>query len=224
MGGVTDVKTDLDQLATTVLLALPPLDKEEQLVGLAIYGLMASGRPADRETVARHLDLPVARVAEVFARLPTATVTDGEVRAFLGLQLAPGRHQLTVDGRDLSTWCAWDTLFLPQLMGRSVHVSSRCPVTDTRVSLEIDPRAGVVAVSPRKALLSFLAAPAPFAGELRAGFCRWIHFLADDAAAEAWLDDAPSAARERPPMIVLSLEDGFALGRRTNDALFGRAL
>ena len=140
--------------------------------------------------------------------------------AFLGLQLAPGRHRLSFGERTLSTWCAWDTLFLPGLIGRRAQVTSTCPISAEPVTVEVDPHHGVSGISPPGALLSFLAEPVPFDGELVAGFCRWIHFLGGAAAAEAWIAGEGADASARPQMVALSLGEGFALGQRTNRALF----
>ncbi len=105
-------------------------------------------------------------------------------------------------------------------LGRPACVSSSCPVTKEAVTVEVDSGRGVTGVAPQGTLLSFPAAPAPFAGELVAGFCRWIHFLADASAVEAWLAGSGTNS-DRPPMIALSLDDGGELGRRTNHAVSG---
>jgi hypothetical protein len=34
---------------------------------------------------------------------------------------------LTIDGQMLSAWCAWDTLFLPELLGQPAEVESQSP-------------------------------------------------------------------------------------------------
>jgi len=47
-------------------------------------------------------------------------------------------HALQFDGRTLYAWCAWDTLFLPELLGRPARVTSTDPVSE--VILELDPK------------------------------------------------------------------------------------
>ena len=47
-----------------------------------------------------------------------------------GLSIAAANmspHQLMIDGRRLSASCAWDTLFLPSLLGKPAEVESRSP-------------------------------------------------------------------------------------------------
>lgn len=63
---------------------------------------------------------------------------DGAVVAFSGLSLRPTKHRLAVAGRQLFTWCAWDTLFLPELLDQPAEVGSTCPVTGAPVRLRVD--------------------------------------------------------------------------------------
>ena len=80
----------------------------------------------------------------------------GRVVAFSGLSLTPTAHRFTVAGRTLYTWCAWDTLFLPALLGQSARVESPCPITGTAVRLEVEP-SGVRDVDPEEVWVSFPA-------------------------------------------------------------------
>lgn len=208
---------DLDALAATTVRALPTLAPDHRRLGIAIYAVMAAGKAATVPALAAASALGEDAVARLLETLPTATTAGGEVSAFLGLQRAPGAHRLSFETAALSTWCAWDTLFLPALLDRPATVASVCPVTGAPITLAVDPRAGVTGAPPATRL-TFLADPAPFDGEVIAGFCRWIHFVRDDAAAAAWLAAGPGA---RPRGVVLGLDEGFALGRLTNALLFG---
>lgn len=208
---------DLDALAAATVRALPPLAPDHRRLGVAVYAVMAAGEAATVPALAAATGLAEDAVARLLETLPTATIAGDEVSAFLGLQRAPGAHRLSFETAALSTWCAWDTLFLPALLDRPATVASVCPVTGAPITLAVDPRAGVTG-APAGTRLTFLADPAPFDGEVIAGFCRWIHFVRDDTAAKAWL--APEAA-VRPRGVVLDLDEGFALGRLTNAMLFG---
>jgi alkylmercury lyase len=58
---------------------------------------------------------------------------------FRGLALPAMPHRLQVDGRTLHAWCAWDTLFLPQLIGKPAGVESTCPTTEQTIRLTVTP-------------------------------------------------------------------------------------
>ncbi|MHB1834417.1 MAG: organomercurial lyase [Solirubrobacteraceae bacterium] len=58
-------------------------------------------------------ETPVGRWPRVFRD------GDGRVVGFMGLSVVEfGGHRIELDGRRLTAWCAWDTLFLPGLLGR----------------------------------------------------------------------------------------------------------
>jgi alkylmercury lyase len=42
-----------------------------------------------------------------------------------GLTLRPTRHKFTIEGKQLYTWCAVDTLFMPAVIGRPAHCKIR---------------------------------------------------------------------------------------------------
>ncbi|MDA8297808.1 MAG: organomercurial lyase [Actinomycetota bacterium] len=212
--------SDLERLAREVTAALPSLDLESRAVGLAVYRLLAAGTAATPAAIAANSKMPAPHVAALLTSLPTASLERGEVTAFLGLQREPGQHQITCSAPRRGAWCAWDTLFLPALVGTPARVESRCPVSGTLVRMVVDPRDGVREVSPAGTVLSFLDRPAPYSGAVQAEFCRWIHFLAGDAEAEAWIN-ANASGNEPPPMVALSLAEGVELGRRTNAMIFG---
>lgn len=50
----------------------------------------------------------------------------------MGLSLNDHPHQFEVGGRELRTWCAWDTLFLPPMLGQTAYVVPRDPPTRGR--------------------------------------------------------------------------------------------
>jgi alkylmercury lyase len=140
----------------------------------------------------------------------------GRIVAFQGLSLAPTPHRLRVDGMPLYAWCAWDMLFLPELMGRPAVIESTCPATGRAVSLRVEP-SGPTGVSPPHAALSLLLPRRPYDDEAISSFCRYIHFFASRVAAEAWTACHPGT-------FVTSIQHGFDIGRRTNAAQLGDAL
>ncbi|MGH7575101.1 MAG: organomercurial lyase [Longimicrobiales bacterium] len=38
-------------------------------------------------------------------------------------------HRFEIDARTLGTWCAWDSLFIPELLGEAARVQSTDPET-----------------------------------------------------------------------------------------------
>lgn len=138
---------------------------------------------------------------------------DGQARivAFAGLSLTPTQHRLEIAGRQLYTWCAWDTLFLPALLEQEAQLESPCPVTATEVRLTVGPD-GVRAAHPPPLQVSFPAPASTVTSDITASFCCHVRFLAGQDAADAWLADNQGA-------LTLSLEDALELGQLATQPL-----
>lgn len=212
-------RADLAELASGVAAALPPLDALERRVGLAVYELIGTGRSAGPDALAAACGLERSEVEAVVARLPTAVTEGGAVTGFLGLQVGPTAHAIAFPEATGGTWCAWDGLFLPELLGWPARLRSTCPVTGAAIAVELDPDAGVVDVSPASARLSLLSRPQPFGGDIVAQFCRFVYLLADETAAAAFVERA--GREDGVALASLTPDDGFAVGRLTNAVVFG---
>ena len=137
----------------------------------------------------------------------------GRVVAFSGLSLTSTAHRFTIGGRQLYTWCAWDTLFLPAMLGRPADVESTCAVTGSDVRLTVDPN-GVRQLDPQPLWVSFPPAATTSTADITGAFCCHVHFLAMPAAAEHWLN-------RHPDDTVLDIDDAYKLGRKATRCCTG---
>lgn len=200
-------------LAAELAAVTPTLSDEQQRLALSVYRLLADGEPVDRARLATRTGLSPERVAELLGDLPGVYVDDRErVIGFWGLTIRPMAHWLLVDGRVLYAWCAWDTLFLPELIGKPAQVQSTCPTTGTPISLTVHNHE-ITDVAPAGTVLSFLHRDQPFDADVIATFCHYVHFFADTAAAEQWTS-------EEDGTFVVSLVDGAEIARLANAARF----
>lgn len=208
---------DTAALSEQVACCTEDLDPRAQRAQLVLFRLLAEGAPVEPERLAAGASLPESDLRALLGRWHGVHWDDrGRIGAFQGLSVVEAPHRLRVDGRDLYAWCAWDTLFLPELIGRPAEVESTCPVTGRAVSLRVG-REGPSQLSPPEAALSFIRPGASFADDTIASFCRFVHFFASAEAAEAW-------TRRHPGTFVISVEQGFEIGRRANAAQLGAAL
>ena len=156
----------------------------------------------------------------MLAAIPAANFlydSGGKIVGFRGLGQVPTRHHLGFAGKRLYAWCAFDCLFLAELLGGAVEVASACPASGAEIRLTVTPE-GVAAAGPESTVLSFVT---PEAAGLRAGlrevFCAKIHFFAGPEPAEAWRANHPDAS-------IITLDQGFELARLRNAAGFGAVL
>jgi alkylmercury lyase len=208
---------DTIQIAEVLACCAAHLDPRDQELQLALFRLLAEGEPVPPAHLAETVGIPTSAAVESLERWHGVHAdAEGRIVAFGGLSIVEGPHRLRVDGRTLHAWCAWDTLFLPELIGFPADVRSCCPVTGRQVSLRVD-REGPSELSPTEAVLSFLLPGAAYANDVIAGFCRFVHFFASPEAGERW-------TARHPGCFVISIAEGFEIGRLTNDAQFGEAL
>jgi alkylmercury lyase len=188
----------LDTLAESLAGTFPGC--EDAPLALALLRELAAGEPVVASTLGE-------RAGTVLVRWPNVNYDDdGRVVAFSGLSLRPTAHRFTVGGRQLYTWCAWDTLFLPAMLGQSADVESTCPVTGSGVRLSVDPH-GVRHADPQPLWVSFPPAATTSTADITGTFCCHVHFLATPAAAEHWLNRHPDST-------VLDIDDAYKLGRK----------
>jgi len=211
------VRIDLDELSSAVVGRMPSVSEEETAVALSLYRLLSEGSPVSPERLAEASGRPEEQVRAVLERWPAVFYEDGAVIGFWGLALGPTGHAFEVGAERLSTWCAWDALFIPVLIGQRALVRSHDPVTGEEISLTVGPD-GIGEASGSDIVVSFLDPSAlDFDDNVILSFCGYVHFFTSPASRSRWV-------AEHPATFLLSLEEAFDLGRRTNLARYGAAL
>ena len=170
----------------------------------ALLRLLSDGEPV---TIAE-LAAAAGRASDVVQRAVAGwndTEYDNQGRIIgWGLTLRPTPHRFEIDGKQLYTWCALDTLFFPAVIGRPARIESPCAATGIPIRLKIDPTAGVGAVDPPTAVVSIVT-PEQMSS-VRAAFCNPGRFFATPDAARDW-------QRRHPGMEVLSVVDAHRASR-----------
>ncbi|MCH7564265.1 MAG: hypothetical protein IH968_10630 [Gemmatimonadetes bacterium] len=130
--------SDLKNLARELDEHFPQLSQTELRVGLAAYRAMTSGYPVDINKLVDVVGLPAERIGELMSEWP-GVYRDEEDRVigFWGLAIRETSHRFRLGENQLYTWCAWDALFLPEILGATADVVSKCPSTGTEVRLRV---------------------------------------------------------------------------------------
>jgi alkylmercury lyase len=211
---------DIEALAEKISAAMPQLDATEQHVALTLLRTLALGEPVIFSELATAADVPEDQAAAALDRFSGGVFRDGQQRiiGFFGLSVADmGHHRIHLDGRALSAWCAWDTLFLPELLAENnVKVTSRSPSRDTEIALTVT-ATGPADTTPPEAVVSLLLPDGEFGLDVIQRFCHFVHFFASPQDSERWV-------AEHPGTFLLSVDDAYRLGQLTNRARFGDAL
>jgi len=205
-------------LASRIAAAMPPLSEDEQRLAIELYRQLAEGEPVVPQRLAPQIGVSAGWVDQTLEGWPGVYRDErGSVIGFWGLAQRPmPPHGFLVDGRELWTWCSWDSLFIPVLLGRTARVESVCATTGDLVSAEVTPT-GVSAVSPAGAVISFLRPDAEFSHDVIVSFCHHVLFFRSEDAGKLW-------TATRPDAFLLTLEQGFELGRLVVEAKYGQTL
>ncbi len=186
-------------------------------LALALLRLLSEGRPVTPAALAQAANRTAGEVVGRLSSWPNVERDEaGQVVAFSGLTLRPTAHGFRVGTRRLHTWCAWDTLFLPALIGSSIAVGSTCPATAEAITLAATPN-DVQRVQPASAVLSIRHPDDGFSADTRASFCRHAHFLASEDAFARWAGRADGTC-------AVSIDDGFEIAQRVNLATYPSCL
>ncbi|MDE4121828.1 organomercurial lyase [Phaeobacter gallaeciensis] len=165
---------------------LPFLPKK---ILLALYRLIADGEPVDKAALALRAGVNEAEVSNVLDSLPPSNIVfdqNGRITGYRGLSLLPSRHRLLSKSVQLYAWCAFDCLFLPELLGQSMEVHSTCPGTGEEIYLLLEP-GRVEKVFPETVFVSFVTPQLnDYQDDLRGNFCCHVNFFSSEKAGLDW--------------------------------------
>jgi alkylmercury lyase len=203
------VSPDVEQLATQLSSSLGGSAAELPWLWPALLRALAHGEPLTPDDLATATGRDLTEIRTGLTAL-SDTEYDKQGRIVgHGITLNPTPHQFEVDGRQLYTWCALDTLIFPAIIDRPAHITSPCHTTGTPVQVEVTPQR-VVSVEPASAVVSILTQAG--GSPVRSAFCNHVHFFATPTAATPWLRTHPAAA-------VLAVHDAFTLGQQLTHTL-----
>ncbi len=193
-------------------LGLPPdWDERTNRLLASIYRELVKGTPVNAATVdslaaASGLD---HEAGKEFVDGVSEKDEAGNVVGAVGLSRNEHSHKFEVDGVGLTTWCAWDTLFIAQALGKTANVTSYAPDSGSEVTLEISPT-GVVANPVRAVVSVVMLDPSQIDMESLESvymvFCHQIHFFPSREDAELW------SAESESDFAILSVDDAFEVG------------
>jgi alkylmercury lyase len=197
---------------------------DEQRVAVALYRELAKGRAVDAENLGQALGISAAESSALLQRdsIKSFIYPDdqGRVLGFGGLAATPMHHRFEVNGSALSTWCAWDSLFIPEILGCSARITSPDPENGEVVRLVVSPER-IESAEPDNAVVSFILPAAQTFGtsasNVMAKFCHFIFFFSSRRSGERW-------TAKHPGTFLYSLDEAFDLAKRHNAQNFGAEL
>ena len=183
----------MQELAERLLNVFPRLDDRGRSIALAVYRELARGAPVEHEQLALRSGLPRQELDMALRAWPGVFFDDEQrIIGFWGLTIKPMPHRLRLAGRELYAWCAWDTLFLPGLIGGPARVESNCHATGQAIALTVNAHEAQ-ADGPAPVLSFLIPDAAGVSTNVVSSFCHHVHFFvansgSDDSvkAIQAW--------------------------------------
>lgn len=181
-------KSKIDKILELITEYFLTLSEKRQLISIYIYKQLAKGQPVSIDTIATLVDLPEKEVKSILDSWPGVYYDDNqEIHGYWGLAIPKMNHSFKVDGQQLYTWCAWDALFIPQIINKTAYVESTCPVTNTKINLTVTPE-GIVENSPENIVVSMINPDAgKFNEDVIKNFCHFIYFFSSENAGKEWI-------------------------------------
>lgn len=206
----TPIASDHDRLAQLFIDAFPVMNISEQQLALKLYILLSEGDAVSLEHLSIRADKPLADVKKILESWPGVLFDyKSRIIGFWGIAVDETDHYFEVNGNTVYTWCAWDALFIPELLNTTAQITSHCALSGDEIRLTISPT-GIESVQPDQTMISFLV---PDEGGLKdnitASFCHFVFFFRSPEAGEHWVS-------EHPGTYLLSLDEAFSVGKKMN--------
>ena len=191
----------------------PDFGDDNSRLLIKMWRILGQGQPVTPEMTAKVAsEVGITfETADEFLRGSTERDSDDNIIGLLGLSLNQDwAHRLTMNGTTFRTWCAWDTLFLPAMLGETVLIESESPVSGTSVRLTVTPDE-VESSTPEGAVVS-IATIDPSIHDVSSveavwsNFCHQVYFFPSLEEASEWAEGKTNIA-------LLSVRDAHELGR-----------
>ncbi|NIS83399.1 MAG: hypothetical protein GTO14_25110 [Anaerolineales bacterium] len=171
----------------------------------------AKGKPVSPDQLAKTWDLPLEQVRSVLATAVAAGQAEIDSQGDLVggvLSLIPTAHRISMDGKQLYAWCAYDAIFAPGIVGKTARIVSKDPVTSNpiRIRITITP-AGVTDVQPEGSVVSVVGGETDMRGGPESPRCSQMLFFESRDTAHKWL-------KGRANVSILTVEEAFEVARQ----------
>ncbi len=219
-----------EQISTTDIArhlndtGLPPdFGPEISRLQIRVWRELAKGKPitnaqADRLIAEAGVDEADGRE---FLRNTTERDANDNIVGSVGLSLNQHPHRFYFNGQALTTWCAWDALFLPPALGQAAVIESTSAVSDEAIRIEVSPE-GVERVSPEDAAVTIVLLDpekdtVSTLEQIYSLFCHNVLYFASREEGERWAEDKPWR------VAVVSVAEAYEVGTKAFASLLAHA-
>ncbi len=174
---------------------LPELKKEERQISKFLYQKLALGKSIPIETIANELQIPIQDIQVHLKQMAYVEYSaTGEISAYRGVTLNQTKHYVFHNNVKIYTWCAFDTLFLADLLVEPVSIFSNCPACGKAISCKVTDR-NLISSKDSDIVMSFIIPDkVDFCDDLQNAFCCKVYFFCNQQCGSEWINLSPEIA------------------------------
>lgn len=188
---------------------LPKFTELEKRLSKFLYIELVKGFPVPLAKIVEQLHLPEEQAIELLDALDYVEQNqNNEIIAYRGVTLSSAKHTLVTAESTVYTWCAFDTLFLLDLIDEPAHIHSTCATCNKKLMLKPSMLDGSKFENSSVVMSFLVPEPSAYQESLRASFCCKVHFFCNLNCGQQWsslqsnielfsIDDSLTIARER---------------------------
>lgn len=169
---------------------------------------LAEGKPVSPEQLAEIWEMSHDQVDGILKRATANGQAQVDNQGYLVggvLSLVPTSHRISINGKELFAWCAYDAIYTPGVVGKTAEIVSMDPVTGDKIRMSITP-SGVMNLQPEGAVVSVVSAKTDMRAGPTSPRCSQQLFFGSRDSAEKWLQD-------RTGVLILTIEEVFEIAR-----------
>ncbi len=157
---------------------------------------LARGKPVSPGQLAEIWEVPLEQVRAILKQAVAkgqAQIDDQGNLVGGVLSLVPTPHRISVDGTRLYAWCAYDAVYAPGVLGKTVDIVSQDFVTGETIRLSITPT-GVSKGHPEDTWVTVVSTNTDYLGGPEGPRCSQMLFFGSRQSAEIWAENRPDVS------------------------------
>lgn len=194
---------------------LPNLKKEERQISKLLYQKLALGRSVSIKTIANELNKPIQDIQDHLKQMSYIEFNAAsKISAYRGVTLNQTQHYVFHNNSKIYTWCAFDTLFLADLLAKPVSISSNCPTCFKAIDFKVTDH-DLTSFKDTDIVMSFIIpSKVDICEDLQNTFCSKVYFFCNEQCGSEWVDLSPAIR-------FFNFADSLIIAQERNHELLG---
>lgn len=189
----------------SLLKLLPKFDSVQKQISKLLYLSLAKGKPIGKDEICESLGYTKNQLNSVLKTIPCIEFEGDEIVAYRGVTVQNSLYEFIHNGGKFFTWCAFDSLFMYDLIPGAKRIKSTCPSCSESISITES------TIGETMVKMSFvLPKEVDYESNLKSSFCCNVSFYCSDICA------SQSTANECK---VFTLQEGLIIAQKRNEHL-----